>query len=360
MSSKRDDRQEFSSPTSSRRVGLADVARLAGVGISTVDRVLNERGNVSPKTAQKVVDAARSLGIKRTLPLLHRSGLRFDVILVRPDAPFFARLSKAFVTIAQTCGHSINVQRTFISDFKPDEVAAHIRHSQAQGLVLFCQQHPAIVEAVNEATARGVAVVTIGSDLEGTGRFAYVGIDNFQAGRTAAHLLTQYKRGRLRILTLTHRLSYRAHAQREAGFRAGLAEFYPEAQVVGCIRGANDAELVSGFLDFAGSNEFDAIYSMTSINELSAVTFRKWVNARDTRMVGHEVSDHTADLLRSGYLDFIIDQCPEQQAYRAIEKMLVQHSWLEESTISADVVFTLHTRENLSVPFTSIEERLRL
>jgi LacI family transcriptional regulator len=35
---------------------LADIAAMAGVGIATVDRVLNERGNVSEKTTHLVQD----------------------------------------------------------------------------------------------------------------------------------------------------------------------------------------------------------------------------------------------------------------------------------------------------------------
>ena len=41
---------------------LHDVAKLAGVGIATVDRVINERGSVSPETARRILDAAKKLG----------------------------------------------------------------------------------------------------------------------------------------------------------------------------------------------------------------------------------------------------------------------------------------------------------
>ncbi len=51
---------------------LIDVARRAGVGHATVDRVLNERGGVRPETAKRVLDAARDLGFDRKLPTLYR------------------------------------------------------------------------------------------------------------------------------------------------------------------------------------------------------------------------------------------------------------------------------------------------
>jgi hypothetical protein len=53
-------------PRPAGRAGLDQIAKLAGVGIATVDRVLNERGNVSPVTAR-----GRSFG---RLRLFLRSG----------------------------------------------------------------------------------------------------------------------------------------------------------------------------------------------------------------------------------------------------------------------------------------------
>ncbi|MBN0941292.1 helix-turn-helix domain-containing protein, partial [Pseudomonas aeruginosa] len=51
---------------------MAMLARQIGVGVATVDRVLNERGGVSPQTTRKVLQAAREAGLKRILPEEHR------------------------------------------------------------------------------------------------------------------------------------------------------------------------------------------------------------------------------------------------------------------------------------------------
>lgn len=48
-----------------KNISLAMLARQIGVGVATVDRVLNERGGVSPQTTRKVLQAAREAGLKR-------------------------------------------------------------------------------------------------------------------------------------------------------------------------------------------------------------------------------------------------------------------------------------------------------
>src|SRR5688500_7347876 len=107
------------SNTAGRRTGLQDIARHAGVGIATVHRVLNERGNVAPATAQRVIQAARELGLKRILPRPHSRGLRLEVMLARPDTPFLDRLNRGFMGIAATLDRSVIIQRTTLPEAKP-------------------------------------------------------------------------------------------------------------------------------------------------------------------------------------------------------------------------------------------------
>jgi LacI family transcriptional regulator len=63
---------------------FCDIARHAGVGTATVERVLNGRGGVRPATTERVLAAARALDYPRRLPEVHRGLLRIEVIIVRP------------------------------------------------------------------------------------------------------------------------------------------------------------------------------------------------------------------------------------------------------------------------------------
>src|SRR5262252_3017687 len=102
-----------------KKVTLLDVAREAKVGTATVERVLNARGNVSPETAERVALAARRLGYNRRPPERYRSLIKIEVIMVRPDTPFFARLNQAFASIAASLDSSVVIHRTFLDELDP-------------------------------------------------------------------------------------------------------------------------------------------------------------------------------------------------------------------------------------------------
>jgi LacI family transcriptional regulator len=70
---------------------MMDVAKVAGVGVATVDRVINRRAPVKPETASKVLAAAESIGFKRTGLIKRRldeqsGGVRLAVVLQRSSA----------------------------------------------------------------------------------------------------------------------------------------------------------------------------------------------------------------------------------------------------------------------------------
>ncbi|HIB5057503.1 TPA: helix-turn-helix domain-containing protein, partial [Klebsiella pneumoniae] len=69
-----------------KNISLAMLARQIGVGVATVDRVLNERGGVSPQTTRKVLQAAREAGLKRILPEEHRFPWQIEVFLSSNDS----------------------------------------------------------------------------------------------------------------------------------------------------------------------------------------------------------------------------------------------------------------------------------
>lgn len=128
-------------------VNARDVARVAGVSVSTVSRALTRPAEVAPATRDKVLSTARGMGYQpnsaaRSLTL----GRTGNIGLVVPDIenPYFASLTKGVQSRARTAGYAV-----YFADSDEDAGAeAELVRSLAQqvdGLVLCSPRAPEAV-----------------------------------------------------------------------------------------------------------------------------------------------------------------------------------------------------------------------
>jgi LacI family transcriptional regulator len=101
----------------------------------------------------------------------------------------------------------------------------------SHGVILKAPDHPLVVVAVGRLAERGIPVVTFVTDVPASRRAAYVGVDNRAAGATAAYLLTSWSRSRGPVLVTLSSSSFHGEEEREAGFRAAMAELAPEREL---------------------------------------------------------------------------------------------------------------------------------
>ncbi|KAA9155765.1 LacI family transcriptional regulator [Amycolatopsis acidicola] len=90
---------------------MNDVARLAGVSIKTVSRVVNDEPAVHPETAQRVLAAIDQLGFRRNLGArnLRRGSSTGTIGLVVEDVgnPFYSELNRAVEKVATSFGRHV-------------------------------------------------------------------------------------------------------------------------------------------------------------------------------------------------------------------------------------------------------------
>lgn len=332
-----------------KKPSLADVAKLANVGIATVDRVLNERGNVSPATARKVIEASRALALPRVLPMPYRRGLRLEVILARRETPFSARLNDAFLRASALLDRSVIVQRTFVDESRPVDVARHLLATHADAIIVYGQEHVEIIDAVTTLTSRGIPVVTMVSDLPTSPRLAYVGLDHYSAGRTAAYFMVRMARPGP-VLVLCHSFDYRAHAERVSGFRDGLADHGSALAILNILQGRDhQADSESLLLEaMRGASEpIVGVYNTGGANRAveRAVAHDDWETM--PVFIGHELTANTARMLSEGLMTLAIDQNPEEQARRAVNLVLHRFGYTTASPENGPVPFTIFSPENI-------------
>jgi LacI family transcriptional regulator len=271
------------------------------------------------------------------------------VILVRPDTPFFERLNAAFIRVATTLDRSVTVQRSFVDESKPQQVAARILATKCDAVILCSQESPAIIDAVASITVSGIPVVTVVSDLPTSPRLAYVGIDHYAAGRTAGFFMARMVRHSGPVLALCHSFRYRGHADRVSGFRDGLSEHEPGPALTEVLFGLDEQSESQQVVADALRRLPNAvgIYNAGGANRAVKQALLGAGLARSAVFIGHELTVHTKPMLEAGVMTLTIDQNPEEQARRAIEVLLRRFGYHDASSPPGEVPFTIYCPENV-------------
>ena len=218
-----------------KRTGIRDVARQAGVSISTVSKALNRPDGVNPQLVARVRSAADELGY---VPLeaarqlrVRRSGL-LGMTVINIANPFFAELMAGAEDAVAAAGMRVLVGNSDDDVTKERDHLELFERVQVEGALVtpFGDTGPWI----ERLRARGIPVVLVDT-MDDAGVLPSVSLDDIAGGRmAAAHLIDI---GRRRLAFLGAREEVRQVRERLQGAREAVAE-HPEValEVTWCER----------------------------------------------------------------------------------------------------------------------------
>ena len=176
------------------RITLKQIAELAGVHKSTVDKVIHNRPGVSDAKRQQIRKLLDEYGYESN-PLAkalnyQKNKMTVAVVIPEVDAQPFLREG---IELVQQDFNSFNVEVSYRTmPFSDAEGQARCLRDLAKegvtGVVLLPIESPAVVAALEELDKAGIPVVIVNSDLENAPHLCYVGQDMEQSGQVAARL----------------------------------------------------------------------------------------------------------------------------------------------------------------------------
>ena len=302
---------------SQKPISIGAIVAATGLSRATIDRVINKRSGVHPRTQAHVL---RVIDRMEKGPLLDgqevsafepRKIHRLEIVIQGGEA-FTGTLLEATerVTKSDTRGTTLHT----VASRSDGETLELIRTlgADSDGLALVGKNIEPVKAALGHLLAAGKPVVALVSDLDTSARSAYVGIDDRVAGQLSGFLLGRCleRVPQAKVAVIVGCASYRCHEDREMGFRTLLRQRFPHIELVEAIKGeeSREATYEAALGLFKKRPDIAGIYNVTGGNQSLAQAIADSKLPRRPLFITHEVNQVTAPLLRAGVIDFLITQ----------------------------------------------------
>jgi LacI family transcriptional regulator len=317
-----------------RHITMSDVAREAGVSRMTVSRVVNDKGEISAATRQRILGVIERLGYRPSGIARGLATQRTRTLgLVVPDIanPFFSQVARGAENEAYAHGYSVFLCNTNEDARRELSVLQLLEEKRVDGVVL-CSSRLDPAE-LRPALAHHPAVVLVNMQMDGS-QIGTVMVDDESGGRKATQHLLQT--GHEAIGFLAGPPKSQSGRKRDQGYRAALAAAglpYNSNWVRHCapvVQGGlqtarqllNDQPELSALFCY---NDLVAIGALQACNELGRrvpadlavvgyddISLAALVTPALTtcRVPRHELGDHSMKLLLN-HINGCIDECEE-------------------------------------------------
>ena len=328
-----------------KRIRIKDIAVKAGVSTGTVDRVLHDRGHVSPDAREKVLKVLEELNYQPNIiasTLAYNRILRLAAIIPAFEKDPFWQQPKQGIDLALQAVQHYGITLDFFTfddsdttDF--DQKTRKVLTGKYDGVLLAPVLRVEGFLFMNELSHKGIPYVQINTFVprEDKACLCYVGQDSYQSGMLAAKLLNNslQEGDAVAILHLEKKVINALHLQdKERGF----SDYFAQENQRGLeilrfnFDSFEDGAKLNAFITQILENHprLRGIFLTTSRMYLIAPIFEA-IKRSDVVLVGFDLVEQNLHYLNMGRIHFLINQNPFKQGYLGILN-LFQHLILKK------------------------------
>lgn len=337
-----------------------DIARLAEVSRATVHRVLHGKGPVSDQARKKVEDVLNRIDYKPNV--LARSLQSSRTIVIAAIVPsdrgdVFWKHALQGLESARAAFSIYGVQidqylfdQTKVQSFK--KVTGEVLESKPDGIIIVPFFYKESVDFFIQCVSRDIPYISFNTHVDHSQGLGFVGQDLFQSGHLAARLIlkTQKHEGTILIIHIDEDKSNSMHMQeKEDGFRHFLINQAYDKKLVETINiRVNNEEHLTQQLGqlFEKFHDISGIFVTTS-KAYKVAKFLKYRSSEQV-LVGYDLVEENLKYLRSGQIDFLINQNSRHQAHMSasylVDHLVFRKEVPKQKLLSLDIIIP----ENLS------------
>jgi len=318
----------------SKNIRIKDIAKLAGVSVGTVDRVLHNRGRVSEDALKKVTTVMEQIDYKpnliaRTLG----SNKNYRIVALLPDPTTDAYWAQSNLGIIQAqlewAQYGITVEpHTFdlLNKDSLQKTANKVLEEKPDGILIapiFYHEALPLFKLFRESE---IPFVLFNTNIPESQPLCFIGQNLYQSGRVGAELmhLGQHEGGTLAVLHIDEDIQDSVHLlEKEKGFR----EFFKEKSkvkfsIIDFNLNVKEPSFDSQLTNLLADTSLRGIFVSTSKGTSVAASFLERHGKNGIRLIGYDMLEENLNYLRSGVIDFLINQNPKRQASLGISHLV--------------------------------------
>lgn len=306
------------------------IAQKAGVSRGTVDRVLHNRGQVKPETAERVRAVLEEMNFQtntlgRAL-YLSRKGHKIGVLVALREPDFQAQVLQGVEDgIAYAKQYGIETVVEFADPGNDSTYVAALErlvNSGIHGLALRGIASGKVNDCLQTLKSAEIPVVAYNQDVNPELRNCFVGQNSYQSGVCAAFLMQQIAKPDGSVLIVGVDPLHASSEERIRGFLDHLRKTDGEAETRTHLiygKGSHDLtyqltrEKLQELSDLAG------IFVSGAGLSGAAQAVDEAALAGTVKVVGFDTTKSNTAYLKKGTVQFLIDQGPYMQGYRSVQ-----------------------------------------
>jgi LacI family transcriptional regulator len=342
-----------------KQIRIRDIAKMAKVSVGTVDRVIHKRGEVAEESYKRVVAILEKTGYKPNLiarTLVSGKRLNIAVLLPNPEQDEYWAQSIQGIdqAVHEWAQYPVEVTRYHFDLYKKASFLSAVKKvlkSTPDGILSAPVFTKEAFEFFQMCQEREIPFVLVNSNLPQSSPLSFIGQDLYQSGMLGAELLHQGERaeGTYAILHIYDDIETSKFLnEKERGFKDYFKDQGKGYKVISQdLNYTHIPTLESELKELLASQNLRGVLVTTSRGAKVVSKLLEKRGKGNVKLVAYDLLKDNIDYLKSGVIDFLINQNSKRQAFVGI-KQLTNHL-LFRKTVVPKYLFPLEiiTRKNL-------------
>ena len=317
------------------KIRIKDIAIRAGVSVGTVDRVLHNRPNVSPKAMEKVKKALEEMDYQPNMyasALAYNKSYQFFSLIPKHESEAYWEEVEEGAQAA--CEHyrdfSISNKVLYYNRFSPEtfsKVMNEVLRQEPDGIIMV----PSVIDVTRRFTdlmhEREIPFILLDSYMPDLRPLAFFGQDSFASGYFAARMLMMLAPKEKEIMLMKQmrggKVASKQQENRETGFRHYMHDHFPKVVIseVNLSLDEKREQYDKILEDFF--HDHPHVHHCITFNSKAHLVgeYLLRANRRNIQIMGYDMVPKNAECVRQGSISFLIAQHAYMQGYACVDSL---------------------------------------